>query len=321
MLQRPAALGRENLPSRCGKNRSPSRPKTAIKRLRHCYQPLWLGYPLRFISGQNPEPVVTFPSYKSMQKWPWGLAGETISPTKTSVSYLCLQHLGVRLGPSFPSATLSLGLRPGTARCPSPVGAAPGQGQSQERRKGRARPGPRRRHRARVRGPCAAAGLRAAREAAGTRRGQRGAFAGRGALGRARGGGHTGAVGADRGRRSGAPVARSGYARPCAAVTCALRRAAVGFAAPGADGGRVERGGKKKKTKEKGLFANHFPYRCSSRLLQTTKQAGAAGSPWRAGQQMKGAAGTHRADVFTRRYSFILLQNDVYIQIKEIDLS
>lgn len=89
----------------------------------------------------------------------------------------------------------------------------------------------------------------------------------------------------------------------------------------GSTGGGWKGEEKKKKTKEKGLFANHFPYRCSSRLLQTTKQAGAAGSPWRAGQQMKGAAGTHRADVFTRRYSFILLQNDVYIQIKEIDLS
>lgn len=36
---------------------------------------------------------------------------------------------------------------------------------------------------------------------------------------------------------------------------------------------------------------------------------------------MRGAAATHRADGFTGRYSFILLQNGVYIQIKEIDLS
>lgn len=64
-----------------------------------------------------------------------------------------------------------------------------------------------------------------------------------------------------------------------------------------------------------------FPHRYSSRLLQTAKQAGAAGFPWNAGQQMKGAAGTHRADVFIRSYSFILLQNGVYIQIKEIDFS
>lgn len=80
-------------------------------------------------------------------------------------------------------------------------------------------------------------------------------------------------------------------------------------------------GRKKKGRKKKVYLLTVLPHHCSDRLLQTTKQAGAAGSPWRAGQQMKEAARTHRADVFTRRYSFILLQNGVYIQIKEIDFS
>lgn len=94
----------------------------------------------------------------------------------------------------------------------------------------------------------------------------------------------------------------------CTGVTCPLRRAAAGSAAPS---GGV--GGKKQKNVS---FLTTFVRCGSSRLLLTTKEAGAEGLPRRAGQQMKGAAGTHRVDVFTRSHSFILLQNGVYIQIK-----
>lgn len=62
VLQRLEAPGRDSLSARCGENRFRSRPKTIIKRLGQCSQPFWLGYPLRFISGEKPESVPPFPS-------------------------------------------------------------------------------------------------------------------------------------------------------------------------------------------------------------------------------------------------------------------